>query len=149
MQRLGLVVLGIWLACFSGYGQNAVVAPEPIAAEVGIRVLEKGRNAMDGAAAIAFALAVTYPQAGNIGVGGFAMVYRAGNEPVALDFREKAPAAAGRDMCLDRKRQVIRKRSGKLLKDPEARLLFLMITALYTGSKPMSQSRPDEQRNVQ
>lgn len=107
MQRLGLVVLGIWLACFSGYGQNAVVAPEPIAAEVGMRVLEKGGNAMDAAVAIGFALAVTYPQAGNIGGGGFAMVYRPGNEPVALDFRETAPAAAGRDMYLDRKGQVI------------------------------------------
>jgi len=107
MKRLGLVVLGIWLACFSGHGQNAVVAPEPLAVEVGMRILEKGGNAMDAAVAIGFALAVTYPQAGNIGGGGFAMVYRPGNEPVALDFRETAPAAARRDMYLDRKGQVI------------------------------------------
>jgi len=107
MKRFGLVVLGIWMACFPGHGQNAVVVPEPIAAEVGMRVLERGGNAMDAAVAIGFALAVTYPQAGNIGGGGFAMVYRLGNEPVALDFRETAPAASSRDMYLDGKGQAI------------------------------------------
>ncbi|RLE15933.1 MAG: gamma-glutamyltransferase [Acidobacteria bacterium] len=107
MKRLGLAILGIWLVCFPLYGQNAVVAPEPIAARLGMQILEQGGNAVDAAVAIGFALAVTYPQAGNIGGGGFAMVYRPGNEPVALDFRETAPWAAGKDMYLDKKGQVI------------------------------------------
>ncbi|NOY24185.1 MAG: gamma-glutamyltransferase [Acidobacteria bacterium] len=107
MRRFGLVILGIWIACFAAHAQSAVVAPEPIAAKVGMRVLAQGGNAMDAAVAIGFALAVTYPQAGNIGGGGFAMVYRPGNEPVALDFRETAPAAASRDMYLDKNRKLV------------------------------------------
>ncbi len=107
MKRIGLLILWGWIACLPGLGQNAVVAPEPIAANVGMRVLDCGGNAMDAAVAIGFALAVTYPQAGNIGGGGFAMVYRCGNEPVALDFRETAPAAARRDMYLDKTGRVI------------------------------------------
>lgn len=107
MKRVLLAVLGIWIACFPARGQSAVVAPEPIAAEAGMRILEQGGNAMDAAVAIGFALAVTYPQAGNIGGGGFAMVYKPGSEPVALDFRETAPAAAKRDMYLDKNGRVI------------------------------------------
>lgn len=80
---------------------TAVVAPEPIAADVGMAVLKQGGNAADAAVAIAFALAVTYPQAGNIGGGGFAMVFRPGNEPIALDFRETAPARAEPAMFLN------------------------------------------------
>ena len=73
---------------------QAVVSPEPLAASVGMQILEQGGNAADAAVAIGFALAVTYPQAGNIAGGGFAMVFSPGSEPVALDFRETAPAAA-------------------------------------------------------
>jgi len=80
---------------------HAVVAPEPLAAHVGTSILNQGGNAADAAVAIAFALAVTYPQAGNIGGGGFAMVYRPGNDPIALDFRETAPERAERDMFVD------------------------------------------------
>ncbi len=107
MKGIGQIILGILLAITPGIAQNAVVAPEPIAARVGIHVLEHGGNAMDAAVAIGFALAVTYPQAGNIGGGGFAMVYRPGNEPVALDFRETAPAASKRDMYLDKSGHII------------------------------------------
>lgn len=73
---------------------QAVVSPEPLAASVGMQILEQGGNAADAAVAIGFALAVTYPQAGNVAGGGFAMVFTPGGEPVALDFRETAPAAA-------------------------------------------------------
>ncbi|MEL6187436.1 MAG: gamma-glutamyltransferase, partial [Myxococcota bacterium] len=72
-----------------------------LATEVGSKVLASGGNAVDSAVAVAFALAVVFPEAGNIGGGGF-MVYRdPGGESVALDFREMAPAAASRDMYLD------------------------------------------------
>jgi gamma-glutamyltranspeptidase/glutathione hydrolase len=77
-----------------------VVAQEKIGAEVGAQVLRDGGNAMDAAIATAFALAVTYPSAGNIGGGGF-IIYRASNgDAVAYDFREAAPAKAHARMFL-------------------------------------------------
>lgn len=83
------------------YRNGMVVCAHPVAAEVGIEILKKGGNAVDAAVAVQFALAVVYPNAGNIGGGGF-MVYRsAGGEINALDFREKAAATANRDMYLD------------------------------------------------
>jgi gamma-glutamyltranspeptidase/glutathione hydrolase len=73
--------------------RGMVVAPEKLAAEVGLRVLTRGGNAVDAAVATAFALAVTYPRAGNLGGGGF-LLYRApGAQYRALDFRETAPGA--------------------------------------------------------
>ncbi len=78
-----------------------VVAQEPIATDVGVEILKKGGNAYDAAVAVAFALAVTYPSAGNIGGGGFALVRTAAGETNFVDFREKAPAKASRDMYLD------------------------------------------------
>ena len=95
---------------------GAVVSGEPLATGVGLAVLQEGGNAVDAAVATALALAVTYPEAGNLGGGGFAVVRMAaddepavndaaGNdaaaETVSLDFRETAPAAAHRDMYLD------------------------------------------------
>ncbi len=74
--------------------QGMVVAQERLAAEVGLAVLKDGGNAVDAAVASAFALAVTYPAAGNIGGGGF-LLHRSGKgSAVAYDFREKAPAKA-------------------------------------------------------
>ncbi len=79
--------------------KGMVVAQEQLAAEAGYRMIELGGNAVDAAVATAFALAVTYPQAGNIGGGGFMLAYIAKEDRVvALDFREMAPAKAGRDM---------------------------------------------------
>lgn len=75
-----------------------VVSDEPLAADVGLAVLRAGGNAVDAAVATAFALAVVYPEAGNLGGGGFAVVRTAGGETAALDFREAAPAAATADM---------------------------------------------------
>jgi gamma-glutamyltranspeptidase/glutathione hydrolase len=84
-----------------------VVSAHPLASEVGAEILRQGGNAVDAAIAVQFALAVVYPGAGNIGGGGF-MVYRSLRGEVAcLDFREKAPAAATRDMYLDAAGQVI------------------------------------------
>ncbi len=78
-----------------------VVAQEKIAAQIGRDVLARGGNAVDAAVATGFAMAVTYPRAGNIGGGGFMMIHLArSNEDVAIDYRESAPAAATRDMFL-------------------------------------------------
>lgn len=78
-----------------------VVAQESIAAGIGRDVLARGGNAVDAAVATGFAMAVTYPRAGNIGGGGFMMIHLANsNEDVAIDYRESAPAAATRDMFL-------------------------------------------------
>jgi gamma-glutamyltranspeptidase/glutathione hydrolase len=76
-----------------------VVAVSPEAARAGVEVLKKGGNAVDAAVATAFALAVTYPQAGNIGGGGFMMVFSGnGKTPEVIDYRETAPAAARANM---------------------------------------------------
>ncbi len=83
------------------YKNGMVVSANSYASNVGLSILKKGGNAVDAAVAVQFALAVVYPNAGNIGGGGF-MVYRsAKGETSTLDFREKAPAAAYRDMYLD------------------------------------------------
>jgi gamma-glutamyltranspeptidase/glutathione hydrolase len=77
-----------------------VVAQEPLAAEVGLRVLRSGGNAVDAAVAVGFALAVTFPYAGNIGGGGFMLVQLATGKSYFLDFREAAPLKASRDMYI-------------------------------------------------
>ncbi len=78
-----------------------VVAADPTAARVGEKILEQGGNAIDAAVATGFALAVTYPGAGNIGGGGFMVIRFANGRTAAIDYREKAPAAAARAMYLD------------------------------------------------
>jgi gamma-glutamyltranspeptidase/glutathione hydrolase len=79
-----------------------VVAQEKIAAGIGRDVLAHGGNAVDAAVATGFAMAVTYPRAGNLGGGGFMMIHLANSkEDIAIDYRETAPAAATRDMFLD------------------------------------------------
>lgn len=78
-----------------------VVSGSPIASEVGRDVLRRGGNAMDAAVAVAFALAVVHPEAGNVGGGGFMLVRTPTGEVSALDYREAAPALATRDMYLD------------------------------------------------
>ncbi len=78
-----------------------VVAQEPLAADVGRRVLMDGGNAVDAAVAVGFALAVTHPSAGNLGGGGFMLVRLADGKTAFLDFREAAPAKSDRDMYLD------------------------------------------------
>src|SRR5215472_2052375 len=78
-----------------------VVAQERIAARIGADILRQGGNAVDAAVATGFAMAVTYPRAGNIGGGGFMVIHLAGrNEDIAIDYREMAPAAITRDIFL-------------------------------------------------
>src|SRR3989475_10362123 len=78
-----------------------VVAQEARAARIGVEILEQGGNAVDAAVATGFALAVTYPRAGNIGGGGFMVIRSSGrNEDVAIDYRETAPGAITRDIFL-------------------------------------------------
>ena len=122
LRRVGLFVV-LWLflvACqqrtaptapagwrFPAHGTVAtgahamIVSEEATATHVGVEVLRAGGNAVDAAVATAFALAVTYPSAGNIGGGGFAVVRTSDGKSYALDFRETAPAGASRDMYLD------------------------------------------------
>ncbi|MBP0593192.1 gamma-glutamyltransferase [Paraburkholderia sp. LEh10] len=84
----------------------AVAVPDRYAAETAQQIFAAGGNAVDAAVAIAFTLAVTYPDAGNIGGGGFMTLYVDG-KPYFLDYREKAPQSATRDMYLDDKGNVI------------------------------------------
>jgi len=77
-----------------------VVTREPHATDVGVAVLRGGGNAVDAAVAVGFALAVTHPSAGNLGGGGFMLIRFADGRATLLDFRERAPARAGRDMYL-------------------------------------------------
>jgi gamma-glutamyltranspeptidase/glutathione hydrolase len=105
-----IVVAVILSGCVTGqlgknnsgeYKNGMVVSAHPEASQVGIEILKKGGNAIDAAVAVQFALAVVYPNAGNIGGGGF-MVYRSSKGEVnTLDFREKAAASASRNMYLD------------------------------------------------
>ena len=116
-----------WVSChtikpFTDYkSQKSVVANKavvaaahPLATKVGLDIIKQGGNAIDAAIAIQFALAVVYPRAGNLGGGGF-LVYRSGDgkEVSTLDFRERAPSKATRDMYLDVHKNVIEGKSQK------------------------------------
>lgn len=83
----------------AAYGHRGMVASnDSSATAAGVEMLRQGGNAVDAAVAVAFALAVTHPEAGNIGGGGFLLVRLADGTTAALDFRERAPAGATRDM---------------------------------------------------
>ncbi len=82
-------------------GNAVVVSADSIASAVGVDVLRRGGNAVDAAVAVGFALAVTYPQAGNLGGGGFMLVRLESGETHFIDYRETAPSTATRDMYLD------------------------------------------------
>lgn len=84
-----------------------IVSAHPLATDIGLKVLKQGGNVIDAAVATQFALAVAYPRAGNIGGGGFAVVRWNNGQVNALDFREKAPLKAHRDMYLDGDGEVI------------------------------------------
>lgn len=81
--------------------KGAVVSAHPLASKAGLYILRKGGNAIDAAIATQLALAVVYPGAGNIGGGGFLVAFLSSGKTLAIDYREKAPAAAHRDMYLD------------------------------------------------
>jgi gamma-glutamyltranspeptidase / glutathione hydrolase len=90
------------------HAQHAmVVSSHELASRVGVEIMQAGGNAVDAAVATGFALAVVHPAAGNIGGGGFMLVRMADGKTSFLDYREKAPAAATRDMYLDAQGNVI------------------------------------------
>nr|WP_238996963.1 gamma-glutamyltransferase [Entomobacter blattae] len=89
-------------------GKNGmVVSAQKLASEVGARILSEGGNAADAAVAVAYAMAVVYPAAGNIGGGGFMTLYKPNEEPKFIDFRERAPLASTRTMYLNDKGEVV------------------------------------------
>ncbi len=79
-----------------------VASTNQLASQVGVDVLKRGGNAIDAAVAVALALAVTYPAAGNLGGGGFMMIRLRNGKTTAIDYREMAPAAAHRNVYLDK-----------------------------------------------
>lgn len=106
MKKISFIIVSffaiIQLNAQESYRNGAVVTAHPEASKVGVEILKKGGNAIDAAIAVQFALAVVYPNAGNIGGGGF-LVYRdAKGKTDALDYREKAPLKASEDMYWDK-----------------------------------------------
>lgn len=89
-------------------GQGVVASRSMLASEVGIEIMKQGGNAVDAAVAVGFALAVTYPSAGNLGGGGFMLLHLEDGKTHALDFRETAPASAHTGMYLDEQGNVIK-----------------------------------------
>ena len=87
--------------------QGMVASRSAIASEVGAKILASGGNAIDAAVSVGFALAVTYPSAGNLGGGGFMVIRLADGQLIANDHREKAPEKATRDMYLDAKGEIV------------------------------------------
>ncbi|MCA1632991.1 MAG: gamma-glutamyltransferase [Acidobacteria bacterium] len=87
--------------------RGMVASTSRIASEVGVDVLRRGGNAVDASVAVALALAVTYPAAGNLGGGGFMMIRLRDGRTTAIDYREMAPAAAHRNVYLDEKGNLI------------------------------------------
>jgi gamma-glutamyltranspeptidase/glutathione hydrolase len=95
--------------------RGAVASAHPLASKVGVEIMRQGGNAIDAVIATQLALAVVYPNAGNLGGGGFMVARLADGSLVSLDYREMAPAAAHRDMYLDAQGNVI---PGKSLRGP-------------------------------
>lgn len=97
-------------------GKHAMVASQhELASRIGVEIMKKGGNAVDAAIAVGIALAVVYPEAGNIGGGGFMIIHSPGKEPKAIDYREMAPAAAHRDLYLDKDGELIRGEGGSTI----------------------------------
>jgi len=115
---LAVVIVGLGLlltniSCdsvtYDEYHEHGCLATSsPIASDIGRQILQDGGNAFDAAVAVGFALAVCYPQAGNVGGGGFAVTYSVSNDKIsALDFRETAPRAASENMYIDETGEII------------------------------------------
>jgi len=92
-----------------------VASTSKLASQVGVDVLRRGGNAVDAAIAVAFALAVTYPAAGNLGGGGFMMIRLRDGRTTAIDYREMAPAAANRNVYLDERGELKKGEGGSLI----------------------------------
>lgn len=93
------------------YTQAAVSSADPVASKIGVEIMAQGGNAVDAAIAVQFALAVTTPRAGNLGGGGFMVIQHSDGSSSALDFREKAPLDAFREMYLDERGAAISEKS--------------------------------------
>jgi gamma-glutamyltranspeptidase/glutathione hydrolase len=91
--------------------RGMVVSSQHLASEAGAAILRQGGNAIDAAVAVGYALAVTHPCCGNLGGGGFMLIHFAGGNNTFINFREKAPLAAGPDMFLDAAGKVVSSRS--------------------------------------
>jgi gamma-glutamyltranspeptidase/glutathione hydrolase len=91
-----------------------VASTNELASNVGVEIMKRGGNAVDAAIAVAFALAVTHPAAGNLGGGGFMMIRLKDGRTTAIDYREMAPAAATRNVYLDKNGNVIEGEGGPL-----------------------------------
>lgn len=90
-------------------GKHAMVASQhELASKIGIGIIKKGGNAIDAAIAVGLALAVVYPEAGNLGGGGFMLIRKKNGETKAIDYREMAPKAANRDIFVDKDGNLIR-----------------------------------------
>jgi gamma-glutamyltranspeptidase/glutathione hydrolase len=92
-----------------------VASTNEIASQVGVDIMKRGGNAIDAAIAVAFALAVTHPAAGNLGGGGFMMIRLKNGKTTAIDYREMAPAAATRNVYLDKNGNLIKGEGGSLV----------------------------------
>jgi gamma-glutamyltranspeptidase/glutathione hydrolase len=88
--------------------KGMVASTSEIASRVGVEIMKRGGNAIDAAVAVGLALAVVWPSAGNLGGGGFMMIRRANGDTEIIDYRERAPLAASRDMYLDKQGNVIK-----------------------------------------
>src|SRR5215471_1116520 len=93
---------------------GVVASTNEVASQVGVDVMKRGGNAVDAAIAVAFALAVTHPAAGNLGGGGFMMIRLKNGQTTAIDYREMAPAAATRNVYLDKDGNVIKGDGGSI-----------------------------------
>ena len=93
---------------------GVVASTNEVASQVGVDIMKRGGNAVDAAIAVAFALAVTHPAAGNLGGGGFMMIRLKDGRTTAIDYREMAPAAADRNVYLDKNGNVIKGEGGSI-----------------------------------
>jgi len=110
MKKIILIFLFIYgnlFAQIQTFENGVVSSANEIASQAGIEILKKGGNAIDAAVCVGFTLAVVYPQAGNLGGGGFMVIHLKDGFNTSIDYREKAPLLAGRDMYLDSNGNVI------------------------------------------
>lgn len=106
-----LIIFLLFSGCLSAqnesYRNGAVSSSQELASRVGIEIMKKGGNAIDAAVGMGFALAVVYPQAGNIGGGGFMLIHLKNGINTSIDYREKAPLSATKDMYLNANGDVV------------------------------------------